>query len=146
MEEYAEAFEALFDEEADFIRSIFSGSIQIGRSFVREEVLPDGGTEILDWERATKVVSTAETVAVSLCPCRTEAHLTGDGCDAPIRTCLTFGTSALLLVRAGIAEAVTNEEAMEILVEAKDAGLAQTATTSATRCLASATAAVVVAG
>ena len=126
MEEYAEAFEVLFDEEEDFVRSIFAGTTQIGRSFVREEVLPDGGTEILDWERATEVVRTAETVAVSLCPCRTEAHLTGDGCDAPIRTCLSFGTSARVMVRAGIAEAVTNEEAMEILVGAKEAGLAQT--------------------
>jgi len=89
---------------------------------VREEVLPVGETEILDWERATEVVRTAETVAVSLCPCRTEAHVRGEGCDAPIRTCLTLGMSAELLVRAGIAEAVTNAEAMEILVEAKEAG------------------------
>lgn len=89
---------------------------------MREEVLPVGETEILDWERATEVVRTAETVAVSLCPCRTEAHVRGEGCDAPIRTCLTFGMSAELLVRAGIAEAVTNAEAMEILVEAKEAG------------------------
>jgi Pyruvate/2-oxoacid:ferredoxin oxidoreductase delta subunit len=126
MEDYAEAFEALFDEEEDFVRSIFSGSTQVGRSFVREEVLPGGGTEILDWERATEVVRSAETVAVSHCPCRTEARLKGDGCDAPIRTCLTFGMSAELLVRAGIAEAVTNAEAMDILVEAKEAGLAQT--------------------
>ncbi len=125
MEEYAEAFEALFDEE-DFARSIFSGSTQVGRSFVREEVLPDGGTEILDWERASEVVRTADAVAVSLCPCRTEAHLRGEGCDAPTRTCLTFGTSARVMVRAGIAEALTNDEAMEILVEAKEAGLAQT--------------------
>jgi Pyruvate/2-oxoacid:ferredoxin oxidoreductase delta subunit len=126
MEEYAEAFAALFDEEEGFIRSIFSGSTQVGRSFVREEVLPDGDTEILDWERATEVVRTADAVAVSLCPCRTDASLRGEGCDAPIRTCLTFGMSAELLVRAGIAEAVTNDEAMEILVEAKEAGLAQT--------------------
>ncbi len=125
MEEYAEAFEALFEEE-DFARSIFNGTTQIGRSLVREEVLPDDDTEILDWERATETVRTAETVAVSLCPCRTEAALRGQGCDAPTRTCLTFGTSAHLLMRAGIAEPITNDEAMEILEEAKAAGLAQT--------------------
>lgn len=125
MEEYAQAFEALFDEE-NFARSIFSGSTQIGRSLVREEVLPDGDTEILDWERATEIVRNADAVAVSLCPCRADANLRGEGCDAPLRTCLMFGNSARLLARAGIAETITNDEAMEILVEAKAAGLAQT--------------------
>ncbi|MDR9451815.1 MAG: 4Fe-4S ferredoxin, partial [Acidimicrobiia bacterium] len=118
MEEYAQAFEALFDEE-NFARSIFSGSTQIGRSLVREEVLPDGDTEILDWERATEIVRNADAVAVSLCPCRADANLRGEGCDAPLRTCLMFGNSARLLARAGIAETITNDEAMEILVEAK---------------------------
>ncbi|MGZ8783935.1 MAG: 4Fe-4S dicluster domain-containing protein [Acidimicrobiia bacterium] len=125
MEEYAEAFGALFEEE-DFARSIFTGKTQVGRSFVREEVLPDGQTEILDWERATEVVRTAESVAVSLCPCRTDATLRVEGCDAPTRTCLTLGNSAEVMVRAGLAEAITNAEAMEILEEAKAAGLAQT--------------------
>ena len=125
VEEYAEAFGALFEEE-DFARSVFTGKTQIGRSFVREEVLPDGPTEILDWERATEVVRTAPSVAVSLCPCRTDASLRGEGCDAPTRTCLTFGNSADLLVRSGLAEAITNDEAMEILEGAKAAGLAQT--------------------
>jgi ferredoxin len=125
VEEFAEAFEALFEEE-DFARSIFAGSTQIGRSFVREEVLPDGDTEILDWERATDLVRNADAVAVSLCPCRTEANLRGAGCDAPTRTCLMFGNTAKVLARAGIAETITNDEAMEILEEAKAAGLAQT--------------------
>ena len=116
MEEYAQAFEALFDEE-NFARSIFAGSTQIGRSLVREEVLPDGATEILDWERATEIVSNADAV---------DANLRGEGCDAPIRTCLMFGNSARVLARAGIAETITNDEAMEILLEAKAAGLAQT--------------------
>jgi len=125
MDEYAQAFAALFEEEG-FARSIFTGTTQIGRSFVREEVLPDGDTEILDWERATEVVRTADAVAVSLCPCRTDATLRGEGCDAPTRTCLTFGNSARVMARAGIAEPITNVEAMEILLEAKEAGLAQT--------------------
>ena len=124
MEEYAEAFEGVFDDEA-FIRSVFTGSTQVGRSLVREESIPEP-TEILDWERATHAVKTADAVAVSLCPCRTEASLRGEGCDAPVRTCLTFGNSARTLMRSGIAEEITNDEAMAILEEAKAAGLAQT--------------------
>ncbi len=122
MEEYAEAFDGLFEDEA-FVRSVFAGSTQLGRSFVREEAVT---SEILDWERATEVVKSARSVAVSLCPCRTDAALRGEGCDAPTRTCLTFGGAADNLVRSGIAEPITNEAALEILSEAKAAGLAQT--------------------
>ncbi len=122
MEEYAEAFDGLFEDEA-FVRSVFAGSTQLGRSFVREEAVT---SEILDWQRATEVVRNASSVAVSLCPCRTDAELRGAGCDAPTRTCLTFGSAADNLTRHGIAEPITNEEALEILTVAKAAGLAQT--------------------
>ncbi len=125
LEEYAEAFEDLFDDET-FVRSVFTGSTQIGRSFVREEAV---ASEILDWERATHVVETATSVAVSLCPCRIDAGLRGEGCDAPVRTCLTFGGAADNLVRSGIAEPISNGEALVILAEAKAAGLAQTGDT-----------------
>ena len=122
MEEYAEAFDALFEDEA-FVRSVFTGSTQLGRSFVREEAVT---SEILDWEKATEVVRTAKSVAVSLCPCRTDASLRGEGCDGPTRTCLTFGSAADNLVRNGLAEPISNEEGLEILGVAKAAGLAQT--------------------
>ncbi len=124
MEEYSAAFDELFDDEA-FVRSVFTGSAQIGRSLVREEAIPPE-VEVLDWERATEVVRTAEAFAVSLCPCRVDARLRGEGCDAPIRTCLTFGSAAEMLTRAGIAEEISREDAMQILEEAKAAGLAQT--------------------
>lgn len=124
MEEYAQAFEDLFNSE-EFIRSVFTGKTQVGRSFVREEALP-ADVEVLDWERATEAVRSAGAVTVTLCPCRADARLRGEGCDAPIRSCLSFGTAAKMLARSGIGEAITNEEAMEILEEAKAAGLAQT--------------------
>jgi len=122
MEEYARAFDELFEDEG-FVRGVFNGTTQLGRSFVREEAVT---SEILDWERATEVVRTAKSVAVSLCACRTDAGWRGEGCDAPTRTCLTFGSAADNLVRQGIAEPIDNDEALEILVEAKAAGLAQT--------------------
>jgi NAD-dependent dihydropyrimidine dehydrogenase PreA subunit len=101
---------------------------QIGRSLVREESLPEElPTEVLDWERATSIIESAHSVAVSLCPCRSHARLVGRGCDSPIRTCLTFDGAADALVRAGIAEPITNDDGLEILAECKAAGLAQTA-------------------
>jgi NAD-dependent dihydropyrimidine dehydrogenase PreA subunit len=130
METLAELFdEYLFtDPEHTFAHAVFQGSVQIGRSLVREEALPDHPpTEVLDWERATTIVTAAETVGVALCPCRHHAQLLGTACDAPLRTCLSFGGAAESLIRADLAERVSTEEALAILDDAKRAGLAQTA-------------------
>jgi Pyruvate/2-oxoacid:ferredoxin oxidoreductase delta subunit/DNA-binding Lrp family transcriptional regulator len=124
MEEYAAAFEDLFEDEA-FVRSVFTRSTQLGRSLVREEAIPTP-VRIMDWERATHVVETADAVTVSLCPCRADARIRGEACDAPIRTCLSFGHAARMLARSGLGEPITNQEGMHILEEAKAAGLAQT--------------------
>jgi NAD-dependent dihydropyrimidine dehydrogenase PreA subunit len=127
METLAELFEHYFDEGA-LPHAVFQMNTQIGRSLVREESLPaELPTEVLDWERATSIVRSAHSVAVSLCPCRHHAQLVGRGCGNPLRTCLSFDGAADALVRAGIAEAITNEDGLEILTECKAAGLAQTA-------------------
>ena len=127
METLAELFEQYFDEGA-LPHAVFRMNTQIGRSLVREESLPDElPTEVLDWERATSIVRSAHSVAVSLCPCRHHARLVGRGCDKPLRTCLSFDGAADALVRAGIAEAITNDDGLQVLAESKAAGLAQTA-------------------
>ncbi|MFO8076724.1 MAG: 4Fe-4S dicluster domain-containing protein [Egibacteraceae bacterium] len=130
MTELAALFhEYLFDDpEHRFAEAAFAGSVQLGRSLVREEALPETpASEVLDYERATAVVRDAATVAVSRCPCRSHAELLGLACDAPQRTCLTFGSAAEALVRADLAEEIGTDEGLAILAEAKAAGLAQTA-------------------
>jgi formate hydrogenlyase subunit 6/NADH:ubiquinone oxidoreductase subunit I len=124
----------LFDEylygEPDrrLAHAVFRGSVQIGRSLVREEALPeDSPVEVLDWERATSVIRSADRVAVAPCPCRAHARLAGHGCDAPLKTCLSFDAAADALVRMGLAESISTEEGLAVLAEAKAAGLAQTA-------------------
>ena len=127
MEELAHLFEHYWEEGA-LPRAVFRANTQIGRSMVREEALPETPpVEVLDWERTSEVIHSAHSVAVSLCPCRHHARLAGRGCDAPLRTCLTFNGGAEALVQAGIAEPITNDEAMQIVEECKAAGLAQTA-------------------
>ena len=130
IEELAELFDTYLFEEDDhaFARSVFEGSVQVGRAMVREEALPaEPPTEVLDWERATSVVTGARTVAVSDCPCRTHAGLLGTACDAPVRTCMSFDGAAEALIRADLADPVSTAEALELLTAAKAAGLAQTA-------------------
>ena len=102
MEELAHLFHEYMYDGDDFAHAVFRGSTQIGRSLVREESIPaDPSVEVLDWELATHIVAEARSVAVSLCPCREHAKLVGEGCDAPTRTCLTFGGAADALGAGG---------------------------------------------
>ena len=125
--ELAELFEQYFFERPDFARAVFEGQTQLGRSLVREEALPEGDhTEVLDWERASKIVENASAHAVSLCACRYHAQQAGHPCEHPLRTCLSLNMGAETLARQGIAERISCSEAMRILEVSKVAGLAQT--------------------
>ena len=111
-----------------FARSVFQGSTQLGRSLVREEALPESDfTEILDWERASYIVQSSTVVGVSLCACRHKAEHLGKVCDNGLKTCLTLNSGAEILIKNGLAERISTEQAMRILLDCKEAGLAQTA-------------------
>ncbi len=124
---------ALFDTymtEANgrFAHSVFQHDTQLGRSLVREEALPDDPyVEILDWERASSLISDARSIGVSLCACRHKATHLDHACDRPLRTCMTLNGGAEMLIRTGNAEAIDRIEAMDLLAECKALGLAQTA-------------------
>ena len=127
--ELARLFEDYFyDNGGRFAKSVFGGDTQIGRSLVRESALPEGSfAEILDWERATRLVETARTVGVSECACRHHASHLGTACDAPRQVCMTLNSGAETLMRGGIARQISNAEGLKILAECQAAGLAQTA-------------------
>ncbi len=128
MAELARLFEEYFTRDDRFARAVFSGDTQVGRSLVREEALPAGDhVEVLDWERASYLVESAHAHAVSLCPCRHHRSHLDTACQRPQRTCMTLNYGAETLVRSGLAEPITVAEAMAILGQCKDAGLAQTA-------------------
>jgi ferredoxin len=127
MAELAQLFHEYMYQDDRFARSVFQGETQIGRSLVREEALPkEDHVEILDWERASHIVQSATAVGVSLCACRHKNEHLGHACERPQRTCLSLNFAAQSLIRSGIAERISNSEAMQILEQAKEAGLAQT--------------------
>ncbi|MBI1987261.1 MAG: 4Fe-4S dicluster domain-containing protein [Nitrospinae bacterium] len=127
MAELARLFEDYMGEDDRFARSVFQGQTQIGRSLVHEEALQgEGLTEILDWERASHIVRSASASAVSLCSCRHKASHLGRACDRPQQNCLSFNYAAKAMIRCGLAQSITTGEAMRILEECKEAGLAQT--------------------
>lgn len=128
LRELARLFDAYLGGDDRFSRALFSGRTQIGRSLVREESLPDfDHTEILDWERASFLIESAQAVAVSLCACRHVAGHLGKACDRPLESCISLGIAAESLARNGLARRASAREGLRILDEAKRAGMVQTA-------------------
>lgn len=126
MKELTQLFEEYMVQDDRFAHSVFEETTQLGRALVREEALPvDDYSEVLDWEKATTVITSAKSIGLSLCACRHKASHLGKSCDAPQKTCLTFGGSAELLIKKGMAERVTVKETIIILEQCKQAGLAQ---------------------
>lgn len=127
MAELARLFDQYMTEDSRMQTAVFGKRTQIGRSLVREQALPrDDHTEILDWERASHLITSASAVAVSLCACRHKASHLGKACDRPQENCLSLNHGATTLVRNGLARALTIDEGMRILEECKRTGLAQT--------------------
>lgn len=128
MKELAHLFEQYMFQDDRFAHSIFEETTQIGRALVREEALPVGDySEVLDWEKASSVITSAKSIGLSLCACRHKASHLGKSCEAPQKTCFTFGGSAEMLIKKGMAERVSVKETMDILEQCKQAGLAQIA-------------------
>jgi NAD-dependent dihydropyrimidine dehydrogenase PreA subunit len=126
--ELARLFDEYMTHDDRFARAVFQGETQLGRSLLREEVIPDGDhTEVLDWERASRILGSASSVAVGLCACRHKASHLGKACDAPMEACLSLGNATGPLVRNGFARSITVAQGLRILERCKDAGLAQTA-------------------
>lgn len=80
-------------------------------------------TEAMPYEFAEKVVENNTTFAVTNCICRTKQHLTGNACDKPLETCMSFGWVAESLIASGRSRKIWREEMLAILKQADEAGL-----------------------
>ena len=126
MAELARLFEQYMTENDRFVRRAFSGETQLARSLVHEAALPEGDhAEVLDWERASRIVETASAAAVCLCACRHLASHLGRACDQPPESCLTLNYAAEAVIDMGAARRLTAAEAMQLLERSREAGLAQ---------------------
>ena len=127
----AELFHQYVTVEDDFVLSLFTnGETQLGRVFVNEPALAagangDGRLRVLDYERASEVIGTAEHMGVGVCYCRHKAEHLGRACDAPMNICMTFGGTADSLIRHDYARRVDWVEGMDLLQEAHDRNLVQ---------------------
>ena len=124
--ELARLFEEYMHGDDRFGRAVFSGKTQLARALVQEEALPeDSYSEVLDWERASRIAADAKVAALGLCACRHKARHLGKACGHELETCLSFGLGAEILIRQGFARPVTPQEALKVLEASKRAGLAQ---------------------
>jgi len=113
----SELYHQYLSVEEDFIKDLFfSTETKFGRTFVQEGVLTaDNEIHVLDFERASHVIQTAESIGVSSCYCRHKAHHLGTACDAPLDVCMTFGPTASSLAKYGYARKIEASEGLELL-------------------------------
>jgi len=123
----SELYYQYINVEEDFIRALFvDGETAVGRIFVQEAVLPEQpGLHVLDYERASEVIRTAESIGISMCYCRHKMGHMDRACNAPLDICMTFNTTGSSLVRHGFARPVSVSECLEILRTAYENNLVQ---------------------
>jgi ferredoxin len=123
----SELFWEYITVEEDFIKRLFTdGETQLGRTFVQEAALPTDNTlQVLDYERASEVISSASHRGVGMCYCRHKAQHVNRACDAPMDICMTFNNTAASLIRHGFAREIDTAEGLDLLQQAQDENLVQ---------------------
>ncbi len=122
-----ELFYQYLNVEEDFVKELFlSTETRLGRVFVQEGVLTnENEVRILDFERASHIIKSAEHIGISTCYCRHKMHHAGHGCDAPMDICMTFGNAAASLIKYNYAREVEASEGIELLHRAYENNLVQ---------------------
>ena len=123
----SELFWEYITVEEDFIKRLFTeGETQLGRTFVQEAALPTDNTlQVLDFERASEVISSASHRGVGMCYCRHKAQHVNRACNAPMDICMTFNNTAASLIRHGFAREIDVVEGLDLLHQAQDENLVQ---------------------
>jgi len=103
--------------------------VSVMRTVPHEETIGDAEyVEILDYEKATTIVENANRFAVGLCSCRHEKlHVGEKSCQVPLDTCSSFGATADVAIRHGMAKEVSKSEMLENLARSKEFKLVLTA-------------------
>jgi len=123
----AELYYQYLNVEGDFVKNLFAGGeTQLGRVFVNEQALPSGNTlSVMDYERASEVIHTAEHMGIGACYCRHKMQHLGKSCNAPMDICMTFSGTAQSLIKHGHARKVDVKEGVDLLDQAIEHNLVQ---------------------
>ncbi|PIE80286.1 MAG: 4Fe-4S ferredoxin [Chloroflexi bacterium] len=110
-----------FDEYAPSLMNIWEHTPQLRTIPVGQSI--DAQLEIMVYEQAEEIVRSHSNITVAPCVCRQEKAVIGEGCGKPLETCLSFGSAAAYYQRNGLGRKISQEEALEILDLANEAGL-----------------------
>lgn len=124
LKELAELFEK-YHHEHGVAEEFFGGETKMMQTWAYESLLPvEVETEVLDYEKASRMIREAGGGALSLCYCRHQkAHL-GKACDAPMEdVCTSLGAAAEWLVRRGFARPATADDLLRVLERTEELGL-----------------------
>jgi ferredoxin len=120
----ARAYEAYMAGDSTFDKEVAGVPTAVSRTLVQETALYDDlASEVLDWDRASAYLESADSLAVTNCFCRHVATHLGTACDYPLETCLSLGVAARYLVRHGYARQIGREEGLDLLEAAREHGL-----------------------
>ena len=114
---------ALF--EAYYMQA-FGKSLEIQPAVHR--VIPVGqsikmGLEVRPYESAAEIVAGMQAWGVTECICRKQKALIGDPCSHPLEVCLVMSTNPGAFDQSGSTRALTQQEAVDVLHLAAEAGL-----------------------
>lgn len=84
-----------------------------------QQTLEGGGSRVLPFESAVKILEDARRIAVTLCTCR----LTSRKCNAPVEVCIQLNRAAEYTIKRGSGREISLEEAKRILRECEEKGL-----------------------
>ncbi len=80
--------------------------------------------EVLDYEKATRVIESSKKSSIGICSCRHEKLHAGEKvCDVPLEKCSSFGVAADHLIRNNFAKEVSKSEMLENLAQSIEMGL-----------------------
>lgn len=119
----AEAMSRYIYGDDAFAKDAFQAETQLGRTLVHETALKGEPTEILDYEKASALISESKNQALSLCYCRHKKKLMGEECEYPLGICTSINTGADYLVRRKLARQSSREELLDILDQTYEQGL-----------------------
>jgi Na+-translocating ferredoxin:NAD+ oxidoreductase RNF subunit RnfB len=125
--EWAKLFNSYMSGENSVNAANFAGGDKV--SILR--ALPHEGTvaeedfvEVLDYEKASRLVENTNRFSIGLCSCRHEKyHLEEKKCDIPLESCASFGMGADFLIRNNLAREISKTEMLEHVARSRESGL-----------------------
>ena len=123
LKELAELFETYFHHDG-VMHEVAGIDTKIMRTLIYESIIPVAvETEVLDYEKASKIIRQSGGGAISMCACRHEAAHLGTACEAPVDVCMSLGGAAEWIIRKGLGKSATVDELLKVLKQTQELGL-----------------------